>query len=396
MRKIINVMLLIFLATAMLSSVYAFGILPSRQVVDFKDDIDQTFSFKIINSEHRDFELKIYPRGELSEYVKIKKDKLKIKSDEESLVVEIKANIPYSERKPGMNTINIVVEEVPTEISSTTAVVAKLAVPHQLVLNAPVEGKYLSAAITSDTTNNVKLTVLLSNDGPEEISKTVVEIQILDENKKIAYSTKKTFERLSAGKRISQIITVDKEIPVGRYTLFSRIKYADKTIEQLEPLVVGKPYIEIEGIGANKFVLGGINEIEVSAYNVWAYELVTSGTIFVFDENNKEIATFNLAKKLIPPFEGKMMSGYWDTKSVKEGNYTMLVQLKYEDNSNEKKFDIQVSKSGMTSMAGISGSAVEGKNKGAPSLLVLFIVIVILIIINIFLIKYLRKNKEQV
>ena len=69
-KNLIVFVLLIFLV----GSVSALGITPARTTVDFEPGLRKTVSFSVVNSEGKDMDLIIYPKGELNASISLKEN----------------------------------------------------------------------------------------------------------------------------------------------------------------------------------------------------------------------------------------------------------------------------------------------------------------------------------
>lgn len=396
LAKTVLFLILLILVT---TSVLALGITPSRKIVDFKSDLDREFSFKIVNNDNKDLDVKIYPRGELAKYVSVEASSMHISSSQHEAAVKYKVNMPYSERKPGINQIDVVVEEMPSSSSEQVAVIGRAAVVHQLQLKSQYEGKYLRAMLTTnnpDENEDLMLTFALFNEGAEDISSLTAEVEVLNSNSESVGTVKYTFSKLSAGATLKETRSFSNLLTPGDYRAKAKIYYDGKTINAETSFTVGGSYIEIEGISSSDFKLGKINRLDVAIYNRYYEEIKNVfAEITVKDTNGNELNKFRTISSSTPASSGNTLSGYWDTSNLAIGTYNLLVKVMYGKESTETEFEVNVQQDKLITGKTITGSAIAGAaKKRDPMISILTLAFIILVIINIWLITYLKKGKN--
>ena len=282
---------------ALIGSTFALGISPSRKVVSFTADLQQEVTFSILNGENRDIDVIIYPRGELADYVLIEKSSMHISASQKEVKVRYKINVPYSVRKPGVNTLEIVVEEVPSDYEKQTVIAGKVAVVHQLLLNSPYNGKYLRAILTTNNPEegqNLELSFALFNEGTEDIDLIKGDVSILNSNFESAAQTSYDFNSITTGESRKDVKSMYLNLPPGDYYVKTKLFYEGRIIDLDATFTMGGSYIEIGGISSSNFKLGAINQLDISVYNKVSEEIKNVfGEIIVQDKNDK---VYNIIK----------------------------------------------------------------------------------------------------
>ncbi|MEK6886851.1 MAG: hypothetical protein AABW88_03390 [Nanoarchaeota archaeon] len=384
----------------LVGSTFALGISPSRKVVSFTSDLQQELSFSILNGDNKDIDVIIYPRGELADYVLIEKSSMHLLASQKEVKVRYKINVPYSIRKPGTNTLEIVVEEVPSDYEKQTVISGKIAVVHQLLLNSPYNGKYLRTMLTTNNPEegqNLELSFALFNEGTEKLDVLRGDVSVLNSNFESVAQSTYDFNPLDIGESRKDVKTMYLNLPPGDYYVKSNLKYEGRIINLDATFTVGGSYIEIGGISSSNFKLGEINQLDVSVYNKVSVEIKNVfGEIIVQDKNDK---VYNIIKTIsidLLPNSGNNLFGYWDTSSLAIGVYDLLVKVKYSGREAQKEFEVKVLNDQIiASQVGISGRAVTQQTKSKdPIINILILSFVVLMILNVLLILYIRKGKN--
>ncbi|HME87033.1 MAG TPA: hypothetical protein VKE88_01335 [Candidatus Nanoarchaeia archaeon] len=404
MKRIVFISLSLVVLVAILSSqVVAFGLTPSRKIIDFTPELQQSIEFRIVNSEHKDFDVVIYPRGELSEYVAINKKVMHIAADQGEVIVSYTLSLPYELRKPGQNLIEIIVEETPSNPNEQTAVAGRIALVHQLIIKSPYLGAYVSGHLSANNPSlgePVDFSFALFNEGNEDVDELHATIEVFSEAFELLGSQEYTFAQLVQGEQRKEVTRFDKQLPPGNYHAVAHVFYGGKTISLETPFAIGGPFVEIESIGSSQFILGRINQLDIAVHNQWSQEMKNVyAEVTVSDSRGSVKSIFKTLNSNIPPLMGATMYGYWDTTDLAAGSYNLLVSLKYNGLVSEKEFLAEILPDQLSVRStSLTGRATTGKsNKMDLSLSFLVISIIILIIINLSLLLYLkRRNQNQI
>jgi hypothetical protein len=400
MSKTYKFVIWFVLVIALIASVNALGVTPSRLIIDYKQDAQQEVSFRVVNSENRDMAVLIYPRGELARYVKLEKNVLFIPANQTEAIVNYVLNIPSESVKPGSNSLEIVIEEAASQYSQQVVLGGKIAVVHQLIVMAPYEGKYATLKFMANPSIDGELqqfTYTLFNEGKENIEEFKTELKIYDSGNKLVGTEEYKFESLAAGDYRKEVRIFNEELLPGSYRAVVKINYDGKIINADTAFTVGQPLIEIDAVASSEFRLGAINKVDLAVSNKWSETIKNVfAEIIVQDENNKVHGIFKTISDDVGPFSGAVLFGYWDTENIFPGNYNLLVKTHYGGRATEKEFKIYVTNDELISSNSISGRAVSPKsNRGKSAVPVLILAFIVLIVANILLIRHIRKGRNQ-
>lgn len=399
-EQLIKLTFFVILILGTINHAFALGVAPSKIIQDFSADLQQEFSFSILNGDNKDIDVIIYPRGDLADYVTIEKNSMHILASQKEVQVRYKVNIPYSVRKPGVNPIEVVVEETPSNYNQQTVIGGKLAVVHQLLLNAPYLGSYASLKFTAnnpDSEENLVFAYTLFNEGSETIDKFHADLEVYDSNHVFIGTRSYDFNSLEPGAYRKEERNFDGTLTPGNYYALVRVLYNGKIMTEETAFTIGKPYIDINGIGSSNFKLGGINKIDISVYNNW-FEILkdVSADISVKDKRGSVISIFKTLSIDVPAFTGNNLLGYWDTSGITAGDYVLSIVAHFNGKTSQRDFEIQVLPDQLLAKGvSLSGNVVAGKKSSLDSTVsILILAFIILMIVNVALIVYLRKGKR--
>ncbi len=400
MNKAIKYTLFALLILIMINSAFALGVTPSRKNIEIKGDVHETVKFNVLTGEGRDIDVILYPRGALAEFVTLETTALHIPASRSSADVRYTLDIPDSAIKPGVNVIEIVIEETPTDYKEQTVIGGKIAVVHQLLLMSPYLGEHMRTVFTANNPNfgeSLKFTYACTNDGTEPINNFEADVEVFDERKISAGKERYPFEKLAVGETRKETKDFTGTLTPGKYTAVTKIYYSGKTLTEETKFVVGSPFIEIEAISSANFKLGMINKLDILVYNKWNEEIKNVfGEVTVKDKYENIFNIFKTASDSVLPFASNTLFGYWDTANINIGLYNLLVKVDYGAGISQKEFDVKVFQNELVaSPSQISGQVVAGKTSAKDALTpILILAFIVLIIVNIFLIIYIRRNRK--
>ena len=141
-KSIVFILLMISLLLLIITpKASAIGMSPAATTLDFTTE-EKTYSFSIINSENKEFEIVIYVQGELAKYITLSHTSDRFRTDEESKEYQFSLKLPNN-LDPGTRIGEIVVMEVPSSSEKTgTNLNARIALVHQVHVNVPYPVSY--------------------------------------------------------------------------------------------------------------------------------------------------------------------------------------------------------------------------------------------------------------
>ncbi len=397
-QNILRFVLFMILLVSLFQSVHALGVSPARRIEKFADG-PQTFSFKIINSKHQDFDAIIYAQGDLAKYVTLEKNNVHVSPNNDEITIQYTVDVPQSERKPGNSMIDIIIEETSGGTGATVS--GKLSVTHQLVLKSPYTGSYASAKFSinsPDSSKDLMFTFALANEGTEKITEFTADVELIDADGHSVAKNSYTLAGLEIGEERKDKRAFDQELLPGNYHVTAKIQYSGKVLSQEADFVIGGAKINVENIGSNNFQLGRINEINVSLFNDWSEPIDNVfAEVIIKDKEERVYGIFKTVSASLQPFTGATVFGYWNTKDIAVGNYIASVRANYVGKTSQEDFDLTILPDEFRSSLLLSGNVVaKGTHKSSsPITPILALSFIVLLIVNIVLFLRARKNRNQ-
>jgi len=394
-KKILFFVMCIF----MISSVYALGVSPGRNTVDFKEGLARDISFEVINSGEEDLELLLSVEGDLAEYVSFSSDKVFISASVKSKILSYTINLPNN-LEPGLRTADIIIKGVPESGDSGGSVVwATLAVVTQLHVNVPYPGKFAEANLVIYGANqggDVRMIFPVISRGEFDLTDVKANVDIYNSvgDKVDSFNTKSISVPSGARKEVVYDWTAD--VPIGNYRVAASLIYDEGTIPLEAVFSVGTKELELQEINVNDFSLGEIVKLEMLVENKWSEKILDANIETKIKNNEGDVVfTFDSANYDIEPLSKQVFVSYWDTAGVRVGNYETDISIRYDDKVSEKSLEFEVSEDELV-IIGL-GYVISADEKGDNSnlVLVLIVVIVVLVLINMLWFLLLRKKLKK-
>lgn len=157
-------------------NVTAIGVTPALTILDYKPGELRTIKFTVTNTENKTIEAAITPEWEAeAKLIELKP----LESREMAYVTKIPSNL-----EPGMQNMNIIIQELPGESSPSAQITATASVITRVQFRVPYDGKAIEAdvSMTPMAQSKMGFTITVTNLGSETIKDLNAEIKILNEN----------------------------------------------------------------------------------------------------------------------------------------------------------------------------------------------------------------------
>jgi len=407
-------MVMILLVLVLLPQITALGVAPSREVVEYST-VQKTITVSVINTNHKDMRIAIYPQGDLSEYVTIDTPTIFIKAEEAEKEFTYTIALPAN-MDPGRHELDIVVLELPqtfidsdsnTIVTEEQAIVFKdkekgsligatTAIIHQLFINVPYPGKFAEGQLYVSSGNleePVTFTMSVFNRGEEDIT-AIGRVRILGPTNEEIASLQSESKKIGPKEEASLIVQWTSAENPGLYHVEAIVNYDDKQFTLKRNFNVGKHQISIKDIDVQDFRLGDIAKLDIEVENEWNQKMENVyAMIRVLDEAGSLVTQFSTSSISINPQSTDVIHGYWETQGLSIGTYTLNVVLHYGTQQVEKFFETVVSldEVNIKSFSKIGGQVVTKESGSGMSMLI--IIVVVLVLINIGWFVYLRRKK---
>jgi hypothetical protein len=394
-----NKIILLLALVVLLPFVSSFGLTPAQKIFDYAPSSQQTYSFDIINSEHKQVNLVILPQGELKDYVSLSQYYVTLTPQTEGITVEYTVNIP-SGLSPGPHYADIVVTEVPdTTSTSTTYVGSILGIVTKVLVDVPYPGKYAVSDLSVSSTNDGKVAFVMPivSKGKLDIARARAIIDIYTPlNEKV--TTINTNEvPITAGSRQEIAAEWDTSgVAPGRYRAEATILYDESTLNLEKEFSVGTDSLELKSVEVNDFSLGEIAKFEFLLSNSLNSPINDAYvSMQVFNDQGEVMADFKSATYNIDAFSSKLLVAFWDTEGVKTGDYNAKAFINFGQNTIQKELTLDVSNDDIN-VIGI-GYVVKssGSKSGGSLTTVLVIAVIVLVLLNLTWFLVLRKKIKK-
>lgn len=397
--KAVLLLLSIFIALASLPYASAIGVTPGRTTLDFQPNLQKTIEIIVLNNEHKDMKIAFGVLGDLADYVSLNAKSLEFKPDEDSKSIDYTLSLPAS-LQPGIQEAKIIITEVPKDISENEVTVgAAIVIISQLHVKVPYPYKY--AEIRLKAKNNadgkVNIYVEVDNLGRHDLVDKQAIIEIFGPtNEKIAVLKTDT-KTIPAGKKDELVASWQDSVNAGQYKAVASLAYDDGKITNAEGIFsVGSLSIDIVDISVKNFRLGDIAKFEIVAENYWNQETKNVfAQLQIFDKENQNIADVKTASLDILPLSRQILTAYWDSAGIKEGEYSGKIILNFAGQQVERQIKTEIKLNGIK--VEIAGGALTARasavKDGRQNLML--ILIVVLIAINIAWLAYFKRKKNK-
>ncbi len=395
-----NLILLILIVVSILfliRDVNALGVTPGRTTVDFKPNLQQTVEFTVLNSEHKDFRAVIFVEGDLAGYVTLYNYLIEFRADEGSKTFKYDFKLPATLEKPGINSADIIIRELPEQKGKDIFIGTSIAVVTQLYVKVPYPGKYAEVDLRISEANvneNVNFFIQVSNFGTEDINKISAIIEILGPTNELIATVETSEIAIKSKERAELTASWLADVNPGKYYAVAKVKYDGKSARAETVFNVGGLLLEIIDISVKDFKLGQVAKFDILVQNRANEILENVFAEMVIKENNVEIAKFKSANENIESLAEKELNAFWDTTGIKEGSYDATLILNYKDKSIKKELKTFVTLTSIeTSFLGTGKAVAAGKGLRRETMI--FLLVITLILINIGWFVYFKKRGKN-
>lgn len=333
---------LVFILLA--SSVLGLGISPSRNEVYYSSGEIREVSFRIINNEHKDANIRLIARGELADYVDFEKELVEIRTDEPEKIITYTMNMPRK-LEPGVHTVEIVAVE--SGYGNDEILVANVGVVHKLHVRVPYPDQYLEGILyISEARPNeeVTFTATVSNVGSDDIEKIQGSLLITGpSNEGVA---RLSTDEISLAKERKSKVEAKwiANVNPGTYHVQAIIEYDNGKVLVLEKdFDVGEPLIDIEDVRVASFKLGTIAKFDIAIANKWNQKMPdVYGITDISDSTGVPVDSYKTSSADIPAEGTKEFNAYWDTTGIEAGEFIISVKAHYLGRIKEKVYEMEV------------------------------------------------------
>ncbi len=400
MENKFNVLLIMIIGLFFISNVVALGVSPARNTLDFSSGSNNKYVFKIINSEAKDMNLEISARGDLVDYINLNKRMVNIISGDEMIEIGYHLNLPDS-LSPGLHVGEIVISEPSQDLDDGVNFVgATLAVVTQIHVYVPYPGKYADAKlniINAEVGGEAIFVIPVVSRGKFDLVDVYANVDVYsDLNEKIDSFNTESYS-VASGEKIDIMYKWNAKVPIGNYKAKVALVYDGEVINLEDEFKVGQASIELQDLYVNDFSLGDIVKVDMLLENKWSEPIIGVRSVMEIFGNDG-----NLLDKILSPnydieaLNKQVISSYWDTAGVGEGNYDTTITLSYGENSVDNELELVVSDNSLQ-VVGL-GYVISSDKRGTSAsggdnnmVMILLIVVGLLVMVNLLWFMIFRK-----
>ena len=387
MKKLALILMLFLLPT----TVFAWGLLPAQQFADLTTK-PQSLQLSIVNDEGAQGYFMVKFEGDLKAYASYAGGIININESTKKVTIPFRLSLP-AELEPGTKTLEIKLEQVPDQQSSST-LRSLISLTGEVIIQVPYQGEFINAELQTkqgEVDHPLPITISILNKGEND---TIVWADLTVKGPtNMPLKSWSTDKQVIAYQGSGKIVTAWTGEEPGIYILDVIVHHSEKTLELTKKIVVGEQRVNAESITSSRFTLGQINQLDISVSNTWNEEVKdVYAEIFVLTKEGQKIQQFITASKDIPAYSHESLVGYWDTKDILVGNYDLIVVTHTGDEQVQKTFPVTVQLGSLQTSVATGQVTKQASSNNAPLLIML---IVILIITNVIIIFYFRKMKRS-
>jgi hypothetical protein len=403
-KPILISVILILIILSLSINTEALGVRPAKTNLIFQPGETKYIELKIVNTDAKDFEVEISLEGELAKYVKLKKEKIKFKADEEikhiTKIIKMPSILP-----PGTITGDLLIteliktgetpkvyfgdDEIITQTEETeSTVIARVSIKHKIIVEVPRQEKYVEVTLDYREQNeDIDMITEVKNLGLQDVKTLKTELAVYEQDRRVAKFDSKPEELKSLDiKKFYSKLSKAKAYQ-GIYDLKSTINYDNKEIEITRQMILGTPNIKI--LHFDKFFKENtINNFNIDLENTWNQKIENIYADIELTQNGKHIIEPTRTTSIDISKRAKTsLKSFIDLTNINKGEYTSKVTVTYKNKTTEKTQQINI----LTEKE--YNKQVRPISKIIIAILILLAVIAVLITILIIIVLYRVRRK---
>ena len=343
MARLFFILAWIFLLS--LTGAAAIGISPPESIVDFKPNLEQSFTIIVLNNADEDVTAGIFAEGALAQYVILPENTTLNIPKGGRAYFSYALKLPESIERPGIHDTQIGVRE---EFEPESGISAVTAATSRLRVLVPYPGKYLEVVFSADDAEagkpvNIRLAV--TSRSTEIINRIIPEVEISYEENKIYSFTMPEIANLAPSETAERTFKLNtKGYKAGDYSAKARITFDEKETITGDGFRIGTIDINILNY-TEEFEIGRINEFNISIMSQWNEDIPNVYADISVMDNGAKIAGLKTPSFSISPWRTETIKAYWDVKeSLEPGEYDAEITLHYLNKTSVKQGKVMLKK----------------------------------------------------
>lgn len=367
---------------------FSLGISVNR-LIEFEPSLEDDYKLCVRNSRDVSQEIEFNIVGSLAKYMYMNVDDKVILSPKQTMCTSYHVKLPEKFEKPGMHTATVEVKEVPKRtFKGGINFNIIVAVNHIFSVRVPYPGKYVDFDLaTWDIKENeiAYFTVQAIGRGTETIERIsgTADIYQLAKNGKVGsveFSEIRDLKNAETKEMYAEWDSTGQKS--GDYKVVVNLDYDEKKEELEKTFRIGTLRFDI--INYTKELYNGtINIFDIEVESQWNDDIKN-----VYAEVELERgfykSSFKTPQENVKGWKRKTLTGYWDGKDAKLGEYDVTIKLHYAGKTTVEEGIVNVVEKGFET------------EKPTPSLFntTTLLIVVIIIIVLFDIIWFLKKKKK--
>ena len=202
---------------------------------------------------------------------------------------------------------------------------------------------------------------------------------------------------IPAGQKAELVASWKADVNAGQYKAVASLAYDEGKIASADKVFnIGSLEVNVIDINVRNFRLGDIAKFDITVENQWSTTIKdVYAQLQITDAQKQQIANVKTASLDIPALSRQVLTAYWDTAGIKEGEYSGKLLLNYANKVTERELKTSISLNSIkVEIIGASITARATAAEGGRQNL-MFILIAVLIIINLAWFIYFRRRQKK-
>ncbi len=369
----------------------ALGIQPAKTSFIFEQTPEFRGQFQIINNEQKEFTVRVYPEGDLAEYIHVSPNEITFKEGDSAKSVVLKINLPLT-TPPGVSTSYVVVEQ---DLGSTgpNVISSRVLLKHKVLVQGEYPDKYVEVKVNfQDQGNEIQFVSEVENLGKKDIERVKTTFFVngeeldgeeldaeegLSQDAELAGKEEQIMpvaetETVSLDRKETKLLKtkVDKSLfSLGEYKVSAITEYDDLEVELVKELRIGKPEVDVTYFNPY-FVSYQVNEYAMDLLNKWNKKIKNVFVDVEIKKNEQKIDEFRTKSVDIESLAMERIQDYLDARDKEPGSYTFNLVVNFWNNlrMEQKTFPFEtefLSQEELVRRGSAAGSAASSSGKGA-------------------------------
>lgn len=378
-----------------LSLALALGVRPAQTTIISDESKTGIVEIWVVNNDQREFTVKVYLEGEMSQYITLETEELAFRADDDAKPIRFIANLPDSV-PPGVSTANVVIEEGLPSLDANV-ISSKVVLKHKVVVQGPYPDLYLKPKLNfHDRGEYIEFVSEVKNLGKKDIQQVQTKFYVNDKQQQAhTLETETTSLQTKENKLLTSWLEKDL-FELGEFEVSAVTTYDGQTVEMIKSLLVGRPEVDITYFD-EYFQAYKINEYTMDLQNKWNKEVKNVYVDVEVKRDEQEIDEFRTKSVDIEGLATERVNDYFDVRDKSPGKITFEMIVNFWNTYQMDKKIFQGELLTEEQAQSIVGKAFgPGKSFFTSSAFSIILTAILLVAVAIFIFyRFNKKRKEE-